>query len=111
MAHGDTALLAERPETEAATSNGVVASLKSFAARHQEAKAIIEYAGRRGARIVLIGENGAGESQLVASTDVARQVCASAGVPVENTWEQELNEQMSPAADLWRSVSRRTLVR
>jgi hypothetical protein len=42
---------------------------------------------------------------------VARQACATAGVPVENTWERELISQMRPSNDLWRSMARRTLAR
>jgi hypothetical protein len=39
-------------------SDGLVAGLKSFAAGHGGATAVIEYAGRRGARILLIGHDG-----------------------------------------------------
>ena len=122
MAHGDTTLLTERPdpaaegvpldaEPDAALPTGLVASLKTFAARHAGAKAIIEYVGRRGARIVLVGEDGDWGDQFAPSTDLARHACATAGVPVENTWERELIEQMRPTRDLWRSMARRTLAR
>lgn len=122
MAHGDTALLTERPEPavegdlldaepDAALPTGLVASLKSFAAAHGGAKAVIEYVGRRGARIVLVGEDGEWGDQFAPSTDLARQSCVTAGVPVENTWERELIEQMRPTRDLWRSMARRTLAR
>lgn len=122
MAHGDTTLLTERSDpalsdafpgdaADAALPNGLVASLKSFATDHRDAKAIIEYVGRRGARIVLVGGDGTWGDQFASSTDVARQACAAAGVPIENSWERELIEQMGPARDLWRSMSRRTLSR
>jgi hypothetical protein len=120
MAHGDTTLLTERPEAadalldvepDAALPNGLVASLKSFAAAHDGAKAIIEYVGRRGARIVLVGEDGDWGDQFAPSTDLARHACATAGVPVENSWERELIEQMRPTRDLWRSMARRSLAR
>lgn len=122
MAYGDTTLLTERsdpalsnaPEGDApdpALPGGLVDSLKSFASAHDGAKAIIEYVGRRGARIVLVGEDGTWGDQVAPSTDVARQACASAGVALENSWERELIEQMGPARDLWRSMSRRSLAR
>lgn len=111
MAHGDTALLAERPETEATVPAALVTSLKSFAASHGGAKAIIEYVGRRGARIVLVGEDGAWSDQFAASTDVARQACEVAGVPLERQWERELIAKMRPSNDLWRSMGRRSLAR
>jgi hypothetical protein len=111
MAYGDTTLLAERPETEAAMPSGLVASLKSFSAAHGGAKAIIEYVGRRGARIVMVGDDGAWGDQFAPATDVARLACDNAGVPVERAWERELIAKMRPSNDLWRSMGRRTLAR
>jgi hypothetical protein len=60
---------------------------------------------------VLVGNDGAWGDQFAPGTDVARQACATAGVPVENTWERELISQMRPSNDLWRSMARRTLAR
>lgn len=136
MAHGDTTLLRERTDPDGdgswadgswatdapagtpadvepgtAAPSGLVASLKSFAGAHDGATAVIEYVGRRGARIVLVGADGEWEDQLAPGTDVARQACATAGVPVENSWERELVAQMRPTRDLWRSMGRRTLTR
>jgi hypothetical protein len=88
-----------------------VAGIKSFAAGHGGAKAVIEYVGKRGARIVLVGEDGTWDDQFADSTDLARIACQRAGVEVENEWERELIEQMRPSNDLWRSMSRRTLSR
>lgn len=110
MAHGDTTLLAERPESPALPA-GLVAALKSFAAAHNGVKALIEYVGRRGARIVLVGEDGQWGDQFAPGTDVAREACATAGVPVENTWERELIAKMRPSNDLWLSMGRRRLAR
>ena len=66
---------------------------------------MIEYVGRRGARIVLVGQDGtAGEDQFADSTETARAACERAGVDIENGWERELVEQMRPSNDLWRSM-------
>jgi hypothetical protein len=111
MAHGDTALLTEPPDTDAAVPTGLLAGLRSFVAAHGGAKAVIEYVGRRGARIVLVGEDGQWGDQFAPSTDVARQACATAGVPVENGWERELIAKMRPSNDLWRFMARRKLAR
>lgn len=111
MADGsDTTLTADQTVAEQA-SNGLVAGIKSFAAEHGGAKAVIEYVGKRGARIVLVGEDGAWADQFADDTDVARQACATAGVTVENAWERELMDQMRPSNDLWRSMARRTMAR
>lgn len=75
-------------------SAGLVDGLKSFAAEHHGATAAIEYVGRRGARIVLVGQDGAWAEQLAPATDVAREACREAGVSVENGWESELAEDL-----------------
>ncbi len=89
----------------------MVASIKSFAAEHGGAKAVIEYAGRKGARIVLVGEDGTWSDQFAEGTDIARRACGSAGVEVQNEWERELIDLMRPSNDLWRSMSRRSMSR
>ncbi|MCA2212265.1 hypothetical protein [Jidongwangia harbinensis] len=89
----------------------LTADIKSFAGRHGGAKAVIEYVGKRGARIVLVGEDGEWSDQFADGTDVARQACEGAGVEVENAWERELMEQMRPSNDLWRSMARRSMAR
>ncbi|MEU2614070.1 hypothetical protein ABZ570_21170 [Micromonospora sp. NPDC007271] len=110
MADGsDTTLTAE--QTVDQTPNGLVAGIKSFAAGHGGAKAVIEYVGKRGARIVLVGSDGEWADQFADGTDVAREACARAGVAVENAWERELMDQMRPSNDLWRSMARRTMAR
>ncbi|MEV1287494.1 hypothetical protein [Micromonospora sp. NPDC049679] len=110
MADGsDTTLATET--VPAATPGGLVGGIKSFASQHGGAKAVIEYVGKRGARIVLVGEDGAWADQFADGTDVARAACDKAGVTVENGWERELMDQMRPSNDLWRSMSRRAMAR
>jgi hypothetical protein len=92
-------------------ASGLVAGLKSFAAGHGGATAVIEYVGRRGARIVLVGQDGTWGDHFTDSTETAREACAKAGVTIENAWERELVEQMRPSSDLWRSMGRRVLSR
>ena len=89
----------------------LTAGIKSFATGHGGAKAVIEYVGKRGARIVLVGQDGEWSDQFAVSTDIAREACVSAGVEVENEWERELMEQMRPSNDLWRSMARRSMAR
>ncbi|HEX6500782.1 MAG TPA: hypothetical protein VF054_17395 [Micromonosporaceae bacterium] len=108
MADGsDTTLTSELT----GSPGGIVDGIRSFAADHGGAKAVIEYVGRRGARIVLVGEDGAWADQFTSGTDVARQACEQAGIQIEKEWERELIEQMRPSNDLWRSMGRRMLSR
>ena len=110
MAEGSDTTLAS-PQAVDPAANGLVAGIRSFAAGHGGAKAVIEYVGKRGARIVLVGEDGAWADQFADGTDIARQACATAGVAVENQWERELMDQMRPSNDLWRSMGRRLMAR
>jgi hypothetical protein len=98
-------------DTSVNTPAGLVSGLRSFAAGHGGASAVIEYVGRKGARIVLVGGDGTGVDHFAESTDAARAACAKAGVSIENEWERELVEQMRPSNDLWRSMGRRVLSR
>jgi hypothetical protein len=108
MADGsDTTLTAE----VSADVQTLASSIKTFANGHGGARAVIEYVGRRGARVVLVGEDGEWSDQFASGTDVARAACEAAGVSVENGWERELIEQMRPSNDLWRSMARRVLAR
>jgi hypothetical protein len=97
--------------SEITTPGSLVSGLKTFAAGHGGATAVIEYAGRRGARIVLMGEDGTGVDHFVESTTIARAACERAGVSVDNEWERELTESMRPSNDLWRSMGRRVFSR
>ena len=91
---------------------GLVHGLRAFAAGHGGATAVIEYAGRKGARIVLVGSDGStGAEQYAESTEAARAACAQAGVDVEHEWERELTEQMQVGTDLWGARGRRVLSR
>jgi hypothetical protein len=89
----------------------LISGLKEFAGAHGGAKAVIEYVGRKGARIVLVGNDGEWGDQFADSTKAAREACEKAGVSVDNEWERELIELMRPTNDLWRSMAKRTLAR
>ena len=90
----------------------LIAGIRSFAGDHEGATAAIEYlGGRRGAKIVLTGGDGALAERIVPDTRVARAACLRAGISIEKTWEQELMDQMRPSNDLWRSAGRRVLTR
>jgi hypothetical protein len=90
---------------------GLVSGLRTFAAEHGGATAAIEYAGRKGARIVVVGGDGStGHDQYADSTEAARAACLQAGVSIEHEWERELTEQMTASKDLW-GRGRRVLTR
>ena len=111
MADGsDATLTTDTAETGVSTGD-IVAEMKTFATIHGGARAVVEYVGKRGARIVLVGEDGEWADFFAEDTSVARKACATANVSVDNEWERELEDQMRPSNDLWRSMSRRILSR
>jgi hypothetical protein len=106
----DNAFTSEHPGTP--TPASLVSGLRAFAVGHGGATAVIEYAGRKGARIVLAGGDGtAGVDLYAESTEAARAACAKAGVTVDHEWERELTEQMRVTSDLWGARGRRALTR
>jgi hypothetical protein len=111
MADGAHPSLTRLSSNESQGSQGLVAGLKTFAAEHGGATAVIEYAGRRGARIIVNGQDGISGDHFAENTTDAREACERAGVALENEWERELVEQMRPSNDLWRSMGRRVLSR
>lgn len=111
MADGSDTTLTVPPTAPAIAPSGLIAGIRSFAAGHGGATAVIEYVGKRGARIVLVGEDGSWGDQFAEGTDIARAACEKAGVTVQNEWERELMDHMRPSNDLWRSMGRRVLAR
>lgn len=100
MAEPQTTAVADVPD-------GLVEGISEFKEGHGGATAVIEYVGRRGARIVLVGEDGSWGDQMAPATDVARVACAEAGVSIAPAWERELADRMRGGAGLWRSMRRR----
>jgi hypothetical protein len=84
----------------------VVSALKAFAKRHGGATAVISYLGRRGARIVLVGADGAWGDQVAADPDVARAACDAAGVAVSEGWGRELSEAVRTSGYEWGLMGR-----
>ncbi|MFG1924054.1 hypothetical protein [Cryptosporangium sp. NPDC048952] len=69
----------------------IVKRLKTFASAHGGATAVVEYLGQKGARIVLVGDDGRWGDQVVAGgVEAARTACAEAEIPVRDEWEREL---------------------
>jgi fructose-specific phosphotransferase system component IIB len=86
---------------EVADTDVLADAIKEFASAHDGASAVVEYVGRRGARIVLAGSDGSSADAFAPATDVARDACREAGIDVVNTWENELFEEIRAQASLW----------
>ncbi len=112
-ASGTRTVVSDSPHVERiGLQAGLVAGLRAVAKGHGGATAVIEYAGRKGAKIVLTGTDGtAGAEQYADSSEAARAACAQAGVAVDGEWARELAEQTRGSGDLWAARSRRVMAR
>jgi hypothetical protein len=89
-----------------------VAALKKFAARHGgSARAAVEYLGRRGARVVLVGADGTWGDLVLSDVDSAAAACAAAGVTVVDGWPRELSEAVRTSGTEWGRMGRGRPVR
>ncbi|MFI5954795.1 hypothetical protein [Cryptosporangium sp. NPDC051539] len=86
----------------------VVKRLRAFAGAHGGATAVVEHLGRKGARIVLVGDDGAWGDQVVAEgTGPALEACAEAEVPTKDEWERELVTGIRTGPSEWNSMGGR----
>lgn len=84
----DTAEAKTTPEPQRGPT---VKRLRRFVGDHGGATAVVENLGRKGARIVLIGQDGRWGDQVVAAgAEAATAACVEAGVVVKDEWVREL---------------------
>lgn len=89
----DSALLAapQAPDASATPGRAVqraVARMRTFAGSHDGATATIEYLGRNGARVILLGGDGIYGDVVLGSVELADRVCAAAGLRTAE-WDRE----------------------
>jgi hypothetical protein len=95
-----------------AASAPVVAALKSFAAAHGgSATAVVEYLGRRGARIVVVGADGRWGDLVVEDVESGRAACEAAGVELVDGWGRELADSVRSTGYEWGLMGRGRPVR
>lgn len=95
----------EDTTTRKRTIAAVVKRVKSFANAHDGATAVVEYLGQKGARIVLVGGDGAWGDQVVAGgVEAATRACAEAAVPVRGEWERDLITGIKTSHYEWDSM-------
>lgn len=73
----------------------VVSRLKSFAAKHDGAAAVLQNMGEEGVRITLVGGDGVMGDQIVANTEQAEDAAERAGIDTSG-WERELVAKANP---------------
>lgn len=72
-----------------------------FGRKHGGAEAAVEYIGRRGARIVLVGQDGAWGDLVATTEQIARDATGRAGVTVRDSFDAELSARMRTGPYEW----------
>ncbi|MFG1810161.1 hypothetical protein [Streptomyces sp. NPDC049040] len=78
---------------------------RAFAHRHGGADACVEYLGRRGARLVLVGKDGQWGDLVAPTYAVAEAAAASAELTVHEEFGGELAAQVGTGPYEWRRMA------
>ncbi|WP_151772700.1 hypothetical protein [Streptomyces abyssomicinicus] len=73
----------------------------SFAAKHGGAEGQVAHLGRKGARIVLVGEDGDWGDLVAPTYDVAREAVAKAGITVHEDFDGEFAAKVRTGPYEW----------
>jgi hypothetical protein len=85
----------QRVESEIAEHAG---KMRAFVAAHGgSGTAVVQYIGRVGARLVVVGGDGLFTDAVVSTVDIAAAVCERAGIEVQD-WDRELTARITLSA-------------
>ncbi|MCX4761133.1 hypothetical protein OG562_09140 [Streptomyces sp. NBC_01275] len=73
----------------------------AFAKEHGGAESQVAYIGERGARIVLVGEDGGWGDLVAPSVEIAEQAVAKAGVTVHESFDGEFAAKVTTGPYEW----------
>lgn len=76
-----------------------------FAQKHGGAEATVEYIGARGARIVLVGQDGAWGDLVATGYDAAREAVTAAGLTLVEDFGGELAGRVRTGPYEWRRMA------
>jgi aspartate aminotransferase-like enzyme len=79
--------------------------VRVFGRRHGGAEACVEYLGRRGARLVLVGQDGAWGDLVAPTVEMARAAAASAEVTVRDAFDGEMAARVRTGPYEWRRMA------
>jgi len=95
---GTDAKQAARAERKAAK---LAKEIAAFAKKHGGAEAHVEYIGQRGARIVLVGEDGGWGDLVAPSYTLAEQAVTKAGITVHEEFDGEFAAKVRTGPYEW----------
>ncbi|WP_030347970.1 hypothetical protein [Streptomyces sp. NRRL S-1022] len=79
--------------------------ITAFAKAHGGAEGQVAHIGERGARIVLVGEDGGWGDLVAPSTDIARQAVEKAGITVHESFDGEFAAKVRTGAYEWKRMA------
>ncbi|GGK38976.1 hypothetical protein [Nocardia camponoti] len=86
---------------------GVEKSIVKFVADHGDsATAVLQYVGKEGVRITLVGADGILGDRVVASMDIAKAIVERVnGLAETEHWDRELVSKASPEPGHWKKMA------
>ncbi|MFD4504793.1 hypothetical protein [Streptomyces sp. NPDC058457] len=79
--------------------------ISAFAKAHGGAEGQVAYIGERGARIVLVGEDGGWGDLVAPSTEIARQAVQKAGITVHESFDGEFAAKVTTGPYEWKRMA------
>jgi hypothetical protein len=84
---------------------GLAKQVRAFGQAHGGAEAQLAYLGRRGARIVLVGEDGGWGDLVAPSFALARSAVEKAGVPVHENFDGDFAAKVRTGPYEWKRMA------
>ncbi len=79
--------------------------ISAFAKAHGGAEGQVAYIGERGARIVLVGEDGGWGDLVAPSTEIAQQAVEKAGITVHESFDGEFAAKVQTGPYEWKRMA------
>ncbi|MEU1009274.1 hypothetical protein [Streptomyces sp. NPDC005890] len=79
--------------------------ISAFAKAHGSAEGQVAHIGERGARIVLVGEDGGWGDLVAPSTEIARQAVEKAGITVHESFDGEFAAKVQTGPYEWKRMA------
>ncbi|MFE8943244.1 hypothetical protein ACWDZ8_16405 [Streptomyces sp. NPDC003233] len=79
--------------------------ISAFAKAHGGAEGQVAYIGERGARIVLVGEDGGWGDLVAPSTEIAQQAVEKAGITVHESFDGEFAAKVKTGSYEWKRMA------
>lgn len=92
-------------KSEARRAGRLARSMGAFAKKHGGADANVEYLGRRGARIVLVGQDGTWGDLVAPTYELARAAAATADVTVREELGGDVAARMRTGRYEWHRMA------